>query len=94
MEDILIAKRPESPVGTRYEGCPILIGRVPWWLAYRTRNINSNNYSALLLGLKANLFCTNRTIGMTSFSISINCTIRTNGPSELTNHIRFGYIGH
>ena len=34
-----------------------------WCLAYRTRNIN-NNYSALLLGPKANLFCTNRTIGI------------------------------
>ena len=58
-----------------------------WWLAYRTRNMN-NNYSALLLGLKANFFCTNRTIGMTSFSISTNRTIGTNRPSKLTNRIR------
>ena len=41
------------------------------------------NYSALLLGVKANLFCTNRTIGMASFFIGTNRTIGTNGPSEL-----------
>ena len=45
-------------------------------------------YSALLLSLQANLFCPNRTIGITSFSTSINRTIGTNGPSELTNPIR------
>ena len=57
---------------------------------YRTRNIR-NNYCVLLLGVKAKLFCTNRTIGMTSFSISTNRTIGTNGPSEVPctqlNHI-------
>ena len=42
----------------------------------------------LLFGLKANSFCTNTTIEMTSFSISVNHTIGINGPSELTNHIR------
>ena len=45
-------------------------------------------YSALLLGLQANLIYPNKTIGTTSFSISINRTISTNGPSELTNRIR------
>ena len=38
--------------------------------------------------LKAKSFCTNRTIGMTSFSISTNHTIGTNGPSKLTNRTR------
>lgn len=51
--------------------------------------ILNNNYNALLLGLKENLFCTNRTIGVTSFSISINRIIGTNGPTDLTNRIRF-----
>ena len=37
--------------------------------------------SAFLLGVKANLFCTNRAIGMTSFSIGTNPAIDTNGPS-------------
>ena len=49
------------------------------------RDIN-NNYSTLFLGLKANLFCTNRTIGVTSFFISINHAIGT-GTSELMNRI-------
>ena len=41
--------------------------------------------SVFLLGVKANLVCTNRTIGMTviSFSIGTNCTIGTDGPLEL-----------
>ena len=38
----------------------------------------------LLFGLKANSFCSNTTIEMTSFSISINRTIGTNEPLELT----------
>ena len=70
------------------EGCPILTNRLHWWLACRTRDININ-YSALLLVLKANLFRTNWTIGVTSFSIRINRTISANGPSELTNRIRW-----
>ena len=45
--------------------------------------------SAFLLGVKANLFCTNRAIGMTSFSISTNPAI------GLTNKsYPFVYIGH
>ena len=52
------------------------------------RDIN-NNYSTLFLGLKANFFCTNRTIGVTSFSISINHAIGTTGTSELMNRICF-----
>lgn len=76
------------------EGCPILTNGLCWWLAYRKRNINNNNnnyyynyyYGVLFLGLQVNLFCTNRTIGMTSFSISTDCT-GTNGPLELMNHI-------
>ena len=86
------------------EGCPIyspidsvgVTNRLHWRLAYRTRNININ-YSTLLLGLKANLFCTNTAIGMTSFCIgiiSIKRTFGTNGPSELTNRICFCNIGH
>ena len=39
--------------------------------------------SAFLLGVKANLFCTNRTIGVASFSVGINGTIGSNGPSEI-----------
>ena len=39
--------------------------------------------SAFLLGVKANLFCTNRTIGMASFSVGINRNIGTNGLSEI-----------
>ena len=36
---------------------------------------------------------TNRTIGMTSFSIGTNCTIGTNGPSVRRLYL-FVYIGH
>ena len=39
--------------------------------------------SAFLLGVKAKLFCTNRSIGMASFSVGTNRTIGTNGPSEI-----------
>ena len=48
---------------------------------YRAIPIHKN-YSAFLLGVKANLFCSNRTIGM-AFSVGTNRTIGTNGRSEI-----------
>ena len=45
------------------------------------RGMSITIISAFQLGVKANLFCTNRAIGMTSFSFGTNPAIGTNGPT-------------
>ena len=51
------------------------------WLIERGMSIIIIIIKAFLLGVKANLFCTNRAIGMKSFSFGTNPAIGTNGPS-------------